>query len=83
MLFRSVGQGVVLLSVYSAGLGVPFLISAMLFHDFLTVFKRFRKHIRLVEIATGVLLMAVGAMLFLDFYGKLTGYLYRWLPATG
>ncbi|AMV70646.1 cytochrome c biogenesis protein CcdA [Desulfuromonas sp. DDH964] len=79
----SVGQGVVLLSVYSAGLGIPFLVSAMLFHGFLSAFKRFRKHIRLVEIATGVMLMVVGAMLFLDFYGKLTGYLYRWLPATG
>ena len=79
----SVGQGVFLLSVYSAGLGIPFLISAMLFHSFLSAFKRFRKYIRLVEIVTGVMLMAVGAMLFLDFYGKLTGYLYRWLPATG
>jgi cytochrome c-type biogenesis protein len=79
----SAGRGIVLLSVYSAGLGIPFLVSAMLFHGFLSFFNRFRKHIRLVEIATGMLLMAVGAMLFLDYYGKLTGYLYRWLPTTG
>jgi cytochrome c-type biogenesis protein len=76
-------QGVFLLSIYSAGLGIPFLVSAMLFHGFLSMFKRFRKHIRLVEIVTGVMMMLVGAMLFLDFYGKLTGYLFRWLPATG
>lgn len=78
-----VGRGVLLLSIYSAGLGIPFLVSAMLFHGFLSLFKRFRKYIRLVEIATGALLMVVGAMLFLDLYGKLTGVLYRWLPATG
>lgn len=78
-----VGQGVVLLSVYSAGLGIPFLVSAMLFHGFLSLFKRFRKHIRLVEISTGVMLMLVGAMLFLDYYAKLTSYLFHWFPATG
>jgi cytochrome c-type biogenesis protein len=79
----SVGQGVFLLSVYSAGLGIPFLVCAMLFHGFISAFKSFRKHIRLVEIITGIMLMVVGAMLFLDFYGKLTGYLYRWLPVAG
>ncbi|WP_020677990.1 cytochrome c biogenesis CcdA family protein [Geopsychrobacter electrodiphilus] len=79
----SAGQGVVLLSFYSAGLGIPFLISAMLFHGFLSAFKRFRKHIRLVEIVTGVMLMAVGAMLFLDYYARLTSYLFQWFPATG
>ncbi len=79
----SPGQGVVLLSIYSAGLGIPFLVSAMLFHSFLSAFKRFRKHIRLVEIGTGVMLMLVGAMLFLDYYALLTGYLFRWFPATG
>jgi cytochrome c-type biogenesis protein len=78
-----VGQGVVLLSVYSAGLGIPFLVSAMLFHTFLSAFKRFRKHIRLVEIFTGVMLMLVGAMLFLDYYARLTSYLFQWFPATG
>jgi len=79
----SAGQGVVLLSVYSAGLGIPFLVSAMLFHTFLSAFKRFRKHIRLVEIFTGVMLMLVGAMLFLDYYARLTSYLFQWFPATG
>ncbi|APG27152.1 cytochrome C biogenesis protein [Syntrophotalea acetylenivorans] len=79
----SPGKGVVLLSVYSAGLGIPFLVSAMLFHSFLSAFKRFRKHIRLVEICTGVMMMLVGAMLFLDYYARLTGYLFQWFPATG
>jgi cytochrome c-type biogenesis protein len=79
----SAGQGVVLLSFYSAGLGIPFLVSAMLFHGFLSAFKRFRKYIRLVEIITGVMLMVVGAMLFLDYYAMLTSYLYRWLPGSG
>jgi cytochrome c-type biogenesis protein len=77
------GEGVSLLSVYSLGLGVPFLISGLLFHHFLIAFNRFRKHIRLIEIITGVMLMAVGIMLMLDMMGTLTMYLYQWFPLQG
>ncbi|PLX86036.1 MAG: cytochrome C biogenesis protein [Desulfuromonas sp.] len=76
-------KGVMLLAVYSAGLGVPFLVSGLLFHSFLAFFNRFRKYIRLMEIFTGVLLMVVGVMLFFNLFGRLSGYLYQWLPVTG
>lgn len=77
------GRGILLLTVYSAGLGIPFLVSGLLFHTFLSFFNRFRKHIRILEIFTGVLLMIVGTMLFFDMFGRLAGYLYRWFPAGG
>lgn len=73
-------HGVVLLTVYSAGLGIPFLVSGLLFHGFLTAFQRFRKYIRLLEIATGVLLMIAGVLLFFGYFSTLSGYLYRLLP---
>lgn len=78
-----VGRGILLLTVYSAGLGIPFLVSGMLFHTFLGFFNRFRKHIRIMEILTGILLMIVGVMLFFDVFGRLAGYLYRWFPPIG
>ncbi|MGK2907488.1 MAG: cytochrome c biogenesis CcdA family protein [Desulfuromonadales bacterium] len=78
-----VGEGVGLLAVYSLGLGVPFLLSGLLFHQFLVAFNRFRKYIRLVEIGTGVMLMAVGIMLMFSLTGKLTMYLYQWIPVQG
>jgi len=77
------GRGLWLLTVYSAGLGLPFLISGVLFHQFLTFFKHFRKHIRLTEIITGVLLMAVGILLISGKLGWLTTRLYQWLPVQG
>lgn len=76
-------RGIMLLAAYSAGLGIPFLLSGILFHRFLSFFNRFRKHIRLMEIFTGVLLMAVGMMLFFNIFGMLTSMLYRWLPSIG
>jgi cytochrome c-type biogenesis protein len=76
-------HGIVMLTAYSAGLGIPFLIAGVLFHGFLSFFNRFRKYIRLVEIITGGLLMVVGVMLFLDLFGLLTGFLFRYIPITG
>ena len=75
-----VGKGVLLLSIYSIGMGIPFLFSGLLFHQFLTAFNRFRKHIRLIEIFTGVLLMAVGVMLMFNLMGRLTTLLYQVMP---
>lgn len=77
-----VGKGIVLLTTYSAGLGLPFLISGLLFHAFLNFFDRFKKHIRLVEIITGLLLMVAGILLFFDQFTRIAGYLYRILPVT-
>ena len=74
------GEGVGLLAVYSLGLGVPFLVSGLLFHHFLTALNRFRKYIRLAEIGAGVMLMAVGVMLMLNLMGQLTRIIYQWMP---
>lgn len=61
-----VGQGVGLLTVFSAGMGIPFIIAGVLFHGFIEFFNRFKKYIRITEILTGVLLMIVGVLLFFD-----------------
>lgn len=78
-----VGQGVGLLALYSLGLGLPFLLSGLLFHQFLSAFSRFKKYIRLVEIGTGIMLIAVGIMLMLDLLGPITMFFYRWIPIQG
>jgi cytochrome c-type biogenesis protein len=77
------GEGVWLLTVYSAGLGIPFLIAGLLFHQFLSAFNKFRKHIRLIEIFTGVLLMVVGILLMFEMMGRLTMYMNMWFPLQG
>ena len=74
------GEGVLLLAVYSAGLGIPFLVSGLLFHGFMTFFNRFRRYVRFTEIVTGVLLMGVGILLFFDLFLRLSGIFSRWLP---
>jgi cytochrome c-type biogenesis protein len=78
-----IGEGIGLLSTYSLGLGIPFLISGLMFHQFLTTFNRFRKYIRLIEIVTGVMLMIVGIMLMFHLMRDLTTFLYQYIPAQG
>jgi len=59
----TVTQGVVLLSAYSAGLGIPFVLSALAVNWFFKAFGRIRTHMRAVEIVSGVLLVGVGLLL--------------------
>ena len=62
----TVYRGIILLLVYSLGLGIPFFLSALAIHRFLTLFNRFKKHIRLFEIITGFFLIIVGILIFFD-----------------
>lgn len=60
---QTLGEGVQLLAFYSAGLAVPFLLSAVAFTWFLATFKRLRRHIVWVERVSGALLVLVGLLL--------------------
>jgi cytochrome c-type biogenesis protein len=62
------------------GLGAPLLVAGLLFHHFLVFFNRFHKYIRMIEIVTGCMLMAVGIMLMFNLMGDLGMLLYMWLP---
>jgi cytochrome c-type biogenesis protein len=62
----TVMQGVILLTFYSAGLAVPFLLTALGVGRFLKFYQRFRRHIHVVEVFSGVLLLAVGGLIFVN-----------------
>lgn len=78
-----VGEGTILLTFYSLGLGLPFLLSGLLFHRFLSTAKRLRHHMRKIEIGTGVMLIAVGIMLMFNLLLPITMFFYRWVPVLG
>jgi cytochrome c-type biogenesis protein len=71
----SVAKGTGLLAVYSAGLAVPFLLTSIGIDRFLEFYGRFRRHLRAVEVASGVLLIAVGALVLTRHFTILSGYL--------
>ena len=73
--------GVGLLSVYSLGLAVPFLLASLALDRFLQTFKRFRHWIPVVEKASGVLLIVLGVLLMTGKFTVLSAYLTRFTPA--
>jgi len=73
--------GVGLLSVYSLGLAVPFLIASLALDWFLQTFKRFRRWIPVVEKASGALLIVLGVLLITGQFTLLATWLTRFTPA--
>jgi cytochrome c-type biogenesis protein len=71
----SITKGVILLAIYSMGLAVPFLLTALLLERFLKFYSRFRAHMHAIEVASGVLLIALGMLLVLGRFTIISNYL--------
>jgi len=72
------GRGVWLLLAYSMGLAIPFFLSSLALHHFLVFFQRFKKHIRIFEIITGLILVVVGILIFTNSLVKISGIASGW-----
>ena len=59
-------QGILLLLVYSIGLGIPFILGAILFDKIKGTMKQIQKHGRLISIVSGILLIAAGILVYTD-----------------
>ena len=77
---ETVQRGIGLLMAYSAGLGVPFLLSALALGSFLRFFKRYRPFIPIMERAAGVLLVIVGVLVFTNYYVVLNSWAISLTP---
>jgi cytochrome c-type biogenesis protein len=77
---NGLGRGIALLTAYSAGLAIPFLLAAFATGAFLRWAKRFRRHLHKVEILSGILLFAVGLLIFFGSFSIIAGWIIRWFP---
>jgi cytochrome c-type biogenesis protein len=76
-------QGSVLLLAYSLGLAVPFILAGALFTRAMGVFRWLRDHYQVIQIASGAILVALGALLFFDKFWWLRVYFNRALQHLG
>jgi len=74
-------RGIALLAIYSLGLAIPFLLAALATDAFLRWSQGFKRHLMVVEKLSGVLLMVVGALIFLGSFSIVSGWLIEWFPA--
>jgi cytochrome c-type biogenesis protein len=60
----TIGMGILLLVFYSLGLAVPFLLTAFAIESFSGFFRKFSKHLPLVSILSGILMIIMGILVF-------------------
>ena len=80
----TVAKGVWLLSVYAVGLALPFLLTALSIERFLAFYGRFRRHLRKLEVGSGVVMIAVGFLILSGHLIMVNSWLnkvpfFRWM----
>jgi cytochrome c-type biogenesis protein len=70
-----------LLAVYSAGLGIPFLIAAFMVEQFASLFNRMKRHLETVERAMGVLMVLTGIAFLTGTISNVSVWLLETFPA--
>ena len=74
---ESMQEGIVLLTSYSVGLGLPFFLTAFGVDSFLTHFKKMRHYLGGISIVSGMLMVAIGIMLYINSVTMITSFLER------
>jgi cytochrome c-type biogenesis protein len=72
---KSVVTGILLLTYYSVGLGIPFFISSLAFNSFLSAFDRIKRHMRVINIVSGLFLIGIGILFLTDTFKEINSYL--------
>ena len=73
-------RGIPLMIAYSVGLAIPFLIAAAAFERFALFSQQFRKHLRMVEVVAGLLLVLFGLLLVTGNFTRLAGLMSGLTP---
>jgi len=71
----SIGKGVLLLVMYSLGLAVPFILTALAIDSFTKQFKKFSKYLPIISKISGVLMIIIGIMISINKLAILSQYL--------
>ena len=80
---ESISQGVLLLSFYSLGLGIPFILSGYLIQKFILISKNLKQKMNVIEKTGGTLLLLTGFLIITDQLQILGFYLLEYLPFLG
>ena len=79
----SIGKGILLLSFYSLGLAIPFILSGYGISKFLAFSKNFRKNIKIVSVTGGVILLITGILILTNKLQALGYFILETIPILG
>jgi len=72
---KSLATGILLLTYYSVGLGIPFFLSSLAFNSFLSAFDRIKRYMRVINVVSGLFLIAIGILFLTDTFKELSSYM--------
>ena len=78
-----VGRGALLLAVYSLGLGIPFILVALLLGRVKPVLNWLNRHTLIINRVAGVVLMVLGLLILTGWIGPVVGWLSMFIPKLG
>ena len=79
----SAARGAFLLAVYSAGLAIPFLLTAIAFSRVTTAFAVVKRHYQAIVATGGLILIAMGVLIWTNQLTELNAEAQRWLSSLG
>lgn len=71
---ETISMGILLLTAYSLGLAVPFVLTAYAIGSFSEYFKKISRHLNAISVASGVLLILMGILIFTNKVAALSRY---------
>ena len=80
---ENIGKGILLLSSYSLGLAIPFVLSGYLFQKFMVISKNIKKKMNLITKIGGSLLLITGILILTNQLQSLGFYILEYLPILG
>ena len=75
---NSAGKGAFLLAVYSAGLAIPFLLTAIAFSQMTSAFEVVKRHYQVIVAVGGVILIAMGVLIWTDELTRINAEVQSW-----
>lgn len=79
----SAASGALLLAVYSAGLAIPFLLTVLAFNRMTTAFTVVKRHYNVIVAAGGVILIAMGVLIWTGELYRINIEVQRWMTEVG
>jgi len=73
----TVAKGTFLLLVYSLGLAIPFILTALFINRFFIIFNTLKKYYRIIEIVSGTLLIVMGILIISGGFNKITIFITK------
>lgn len=79
----SVGRGAALLAIYSAGIGIPFVLAAAFVGPFARLTARLKRRMRWIELSIGTMMIVTGILVTMGSLANVSGWLLKYAPALG